>query len=58
MSHSSMAEYEWIVVAGAVTAFIAAFGIGANDVANAFVRHLRRLKGDHDPAGLLSGRRL
>ena len=31
-----MAEYEWIVVAGAVTAFIAAFGIGANDVANAF----------------------
>lgn len=36
MSHNSMAEYEWIVVAGAVTAFIAAFGIGANDVANAF----------------------
>lgn len=29
-------EYLWIVVCGAVSAFVMAFGIGANDVANAF----------------------
>jgi len=31
-----MEEYTWIVVLGLITSFIAAFGIGANDVANAF----------------------
>jgi sodium-dependent phosphate transporter len=31
-----LAEYEWIVVFGALAAFFAAFGIGANDVANAY----------------------
>jgi sodium-dependent phosphate transporter len=29
-------QYEWIVVAGALICFVVAFGIGANDVANAF----------------------
>ena len=29
-------EYEWIVVFGGLAAFFAAFGIGANDVANAY----------------------
>jgi len=31
-----IADYEWIVVMGGIFAFFAAFGIGANDVANAF----------------------
>ena len=29
-------QFEWIVVTGAIFAFLASFGIGANDVANAF----------------------
>lgn len=29
-------QYLWIVIVGAIGAFFAAFGIGANDVANAF----------------------
>ena len=29
-------NFYWIVVFGGITAFIAAFGIGANDVANAY----------------------
>ena len=28
--------YDWIVITGGIFAFIAAMGIGANDVANAF----------------------
>ena len=35
MAHP-VSDYEWIVVAGAIGSFFAAFGIGANDVANAF----------------------
>ncbi|GMH39607.1 hypothetical protein BSKO_07505 [Bryopsis sp. KO-2023] len=31
-----MEEYLWIVVSGAILAFAASFGMGANDVANAF----------------------
>ena len=31
-----MLDYAWIVIAGGITSFIAAMGIGANDVANAF----------------------
>ena len=31
-----MDEYEWIVIAGGIFGFMAAYGIGANDVANAF----------------------
>jgi len=31
-----MIEYLWIVIAGGITSFTAAMGIGANDVANAF----------------------
>lgn len=31
-----LTEYMWILVAGAIMSFIMAFGIGANDVANAF----------------------
>jgi phosphate/sulfate permease len=31
----SVVEYEWVVVFGAIAACFAAFGIGANDVANA-----------------------
>lgn len=33
---SGVSQYEWIVVVGALFALFAAFGIGANDVANAF----------------------
>ncbi|AEO97646.1 putative phosphate permease [Emiliania huxleyi virus 86] len=33
---SGFVEYTWIVVFGAFAAFFAAFGIGANDVANAY----------------------
>jgi len=32
----SVVEYEWVVVFGAIAACFAAFGIGANDVANAY----------------------
>ena len=31
-----MVDYLWIVVVGGILAFFCAFGIGANDVANAF----------------------
>ena len=30
-----MLDYLWIVIAGGITSFTAAMGIGANDVANA-----------------------
>merc|ERR1719372_29949 len=33
---AQMTEYTWIVVFGIFAAFFAAFGIGANDVANAY----------------------
>lgn len=36
MSGSDVSEYEWIVIFGGFIAFFAAFGIGANDVANAY----------------------
>ena len=35
MGDSISDDYEWIVVLGALAALFAAFGIGANDVANA-----------------------
>jgi len=35
-AHADVSEYQWIVWFGAFAAFFAAFGIGANDVANAF----------------------
>ena len=31
-----MLDYLWLVIAGGITSFTAAMGIGANDVANAF----------------------
>ena len=33
---AALEEYEWILVLGAIAALFAAFGIGANDVANAW----------------------
>jgi len=35
-TENPLKEYEWMVVVGAFFAFFTAFGIGANDVANAF----------------------
>ena len=35
-----MLDYLWIVIAGGITSFTAAIGIGANDVANAFTFQL------------------
>jgi len=35
-SNQGLEEFHWIVVLGGITAFVAAFGIGANDVANAY----------------------
>ena len=31
-----LSQFEWIVALGGIFAFCAAYGIGANDVANAF----------------------
>ena len=31
-----LSQFEWIVALGGIFAFFAAYGIGANDVANAF----------------------
>ena len=36
MSQSIPEDYVWIVVMSAIASLYAAFGIGANDVANAF----------------------
>ena len=36
MASDLVADYTWIVAFGLVFAFFAAFGIGANDVANAY----------------------
>lgn len=36
LTTNSVKDYEWIVIAGGILAFAMAWGIGANDVANAF----------------------
>jgi len=36
MAPAETAPYKWIVIAGGFASFVMSFGIGANDVANAF----------------------